>query len=106
MVARAPAIDGNFQMVSAAEQGAHLARGGLGVRSHYASDEVACSGDLDRSAADNVLELLTILAKDRGTTILMVTHDPRAADRADRQLHLDKGVLVDAPSAAVPELHR
>jgi putative ABC transport system ATP-binding protein len=64
------------------------------------------TGDLDRTAADNVLELLTLLAKDRGTTILMVTHDPRAADRADRQLHLDKGVLVDAPSAAVPELHR
>jgi putative ABC transport system ATP-binding protein len=61
------------------------------------------TGDLDRTAADNVLELLTLLATDRGTTILMVTHDPRAADRAHRQLHLDKGVLVDAPEAALQE---
>ena len=62
------------------------------------------TGDLDRTAADNVLELLTLLAKDRGTTILMVTHDPRASDRSDRQLHLDKGVLVDAPETAAGEV--
>jgi putative ABC transport system ATP-binding protein len=55
------------------------------------------TGDLDRRAADSVLEILGLLASEHGTTILMVTHDPRAAERASRILHLDKGALVDAP---------
>jgi putative ABC transport system ATP-binding protein len=54
------------------------------------------TGDLDRKSADDILELLGLLVSERKTTILMVTHDPRAAERASALLHLDKGVLVEA----------
>ena len=53
------------------------------------------TGDLDRKSGDEILELLQTLNQDYGKTIVMVTHDPRAADRARRTLHLDKGVLVE-----------
>jgi putative ABC transport system ATP-binding protein len=52
------------------------------------------TGDLDRKSADEILELLERLVKDLGKTILMVTHDPRAAERAHATLHLDKGELT------------
>ena len=52
------------------------------------------TGDLDRDTAEEVLDLLGILNRDHGKTILMVTHDPKAADHAKRILHLDKGTLV------------
>src|SRR5688572_12166568 len=52
------------------------------------------TGDLDRKAGDEILELLQALNRDHGKTIVMVTHDPHAAARAKRTLHLDKGVLV------------
>jgi putative ABC transport system ATP-binding protein len=52
------------------------------------------TGDLDRKAGDEVLDLLQSLNGDHGKTIVMVTHDPHAADRARRTLHLDKGVLA------------
>jgi len=52
------------------------------------------TGDLDRVTADEILELLQSLNRDYGKTIIMVTHDPKAADRAQRLLHLDKGALV------------
>ena len=51
------------------------------------------TGDLDRKSADEILELLEKLVHQHGKTILMVTHDPRAAERAHATLHLDKGVL-------------
>lgn len=51
------------------------------------------TGDLDRKAGDEVLNLLQTLNRDHGKTIIMVTHDPLAAERARRTLHLDKGVL-------------
>lgn len=51
------------------------------------------TGDLDRKAGDEILDLLEILNRDLGKTVVMVTHDPRAAERAQRTLHLDKGVL-------------
>src|SRR5512139_2257013 len=54
------------------------------------------TGDLDRRSGDDVMELLENLCNDRKTTILMVTHDPRAAERASALLHLEKGVLVEA----------
>jgi putative ABC transport system ATP-binding protein len=54
------------------------------------------TGDLDRRSADEILDLLCLLVSERKTTILMVTHDPRAAERASALLHLDKGVLVEA----------
>ena len=53
------------------------------------------TGDLDRKAGDEILDLLQALNKDHGKTIVMVTHDPHAAERARRTLHLDKGVLAE-----------
>ena len=51
------------------------------------------TGDLDRKAADEILDLLVALNHEHGKTIVMVTHDPQAAARAKHTLHLDKGVL-------------
>jgi putative ABC transport system ATP-binding protein len=61
------------------------------------------TGDLDRVSAEDVLVLMELLCSDLGKTIIMVTHDPRAARRARRVKHLDKGVLTNALEAAVPE---
>ena len=52
------------------------------------------TGDLDRKAGDEILDLLQSLNRDHGKTIVMVTHDPRAAERASRTIHLEKGVLT------------
>src|SRR5687768_5569695 len=52
------------------------------------------TGDLDRKSGDEILELLQTLNRDHGKTIIMVTHDPRAAACAKRTLHLEKGLLV------------
>jgi len=52
------------------------------------------TGDLDRETSDSILELLQILNRAHGKTIVMVTHDPRAAERASRRLYVDKGELV------------
>ena len=54
------------------------------------------TGDLDRESADQVLELLQRLQKELNKTVLMVTHDPIAAERAEKIIRLDKGRLVDA----------
>jgi putative ABC transport system ATP-binding protein len=54
------------------------------------------TGDLDRKAGDEILDLLQALNRDLGKTIVMVTHDPHAADRAKRTLHLEKGTLLEA----------
>jgi putative ABC transport system ATP-binding protein len=51
------------------------------------------TGDLDRKSGDEILDLLQALNKQHGKTIVMVTHDPRAAERANRTLHLEKGRL-------------
>lgn len=51
------------------------------------------TGDLDRRSGDEVLDLLQALNREYGTTIVMVTHDPHAAERAHRTVHLDKGLL-------------
>jgi putative ABC transport system ATP-binding protein len=51
------------------------------------------TGDLDRKSGDEILDLLQALNKQHGKTIVMVTHDPRAAERATRTLHLEKGRL-------------
>ena len=53
------------------------------------------TGDLDRQSAEDVLTLLQQLNRVHGKTIIMVTHDPKAAEFARRIVHLDKGVLVD-----------
>ncbi|WKD49897.1 ABC transporter ATP-binding protein [Microbulbifer spongiae] len=52
------------------------------------------TGDLDRGTADEILEMLQLLNRDHGKTIVMVTHDPAAAKYAKRTLHLDKGQFV------------
>jgi putative ABC transport system ATP-binding protein len=52
------------------------------------------TGDLDRKTADEVLTLLQDLNRDFGKTIVMVTHDPKAAEYARHTVHLDKGTLV------------
>jgi putative ABC transport system ATP-binding protein len=56
------------------------------------------TGDLDRVSAQDVLELMARLNREFGKTIIMVTHDPRAAEHAHLQRHLDKGVLNDVHS--------
>ena len=53
------------------------------------------TGDLDRTTADEILSLLQMLNKEHGKTIVMVTHDPKAAEHAQHIVHLDKGVLVE-----------
>ena len=58
------------------------------------------TGDLDRASAEEVLALLRVLNRDHGKTIVMVTHDPKAAEYANHTLHLDKGSLVGATPVA------
>jgi putative ABC transport system ATP-binding protein len=53
------------------------------------------TGDLDRQSAEEVLTLLQRLNREHGKTIVMVTHDPKAAEYATHTLHLDKGALVE-----------
>src|SRR5467141_3177273 len=57
------------------------------------------TGDLDRKSADDILNILTRLSTEYTKTILMVTHDPMAAERAQATLHLNKGVLVEGVEA-------
>jgi putative ABC transport system ATP-binding protein len=52
------------------------------------------TGDLDRQTAQQILDLLQMVNQEQGKTIVMVTHDPKAAERATRQLNLDKGRLI------------
>jgi putative ABC transport system ATP-binding protein len=59
------------------------------------------TGDLDRATAAEVLTLLQMLNREHDKTIVMVTHDPKAAEYARRQLHLDKGTLADGDPAHV-----
>jgi len=54
------------------------------------------TGDLDRTTAEEILGLMERLNRELGKTIIMVTHDPKAAEHARRLVHLEKGVLVDA----------
>jgi putative ABC transport system ATP-binding protein len=57
------------------------------------------TGDLDRRTADEILGLLQLLNRDHGKTIVMVTHDPKAAEFARRTLHLEKGQLLEQAAA-------
>ena len=58
------------------------------------------TGDLDRQSAEDVLGLLRTLNREHGKTIVMVTHDPKAAEYATHTLHLDKGTLVEQAAHA------
>lgn len=58
------------------------------------------TGDLDRNSAEEILRLLQELNREHGKTIIMVTHDPKAAEYATHTIHLDKGELVDQLESA------
>jgi len=60
------------------------------------------TGDLDRQSAAEVLALLQELNRDHGKTVIMVTHDPKAAEYARHTLHLDKGTLVEPGVVTLP----
>jgi putative ABC transport system ATP-binding protein len=55
------------------------------------------TGDLDRVSAGDILQLMDRLVREFGKTVIMVTHDPRAAEKAHRVIHLEKGLLVSDP---------
>ncbi len=85
------------QLSGGQEQRVAIARAIVADATFLLADEP--TGDLDRKSADEIMELLGRLVNEHGTTILMVTHDPRAAERAEVVLHLDKGVLVEGSAA-------
>ncbi|MGA3210684.1 MAG: ABC transporter ATP-binding protein [Terriglobales bacterium] len=58
------------------------------------------TGDLDRKSADEIMDLIDRLVREHGKTVLLVTHDPIAAERAHTVLHLEKGVLVEGQKVA------
>ena len=58
------------------------------------------TGDLDRETSESILQLIQLLNQKQGKTIVMVTHDPRAADHASRRLYVDKGSLTDTTLGA------
>jgi putative ABC transport system ATP-binding protein len=60
------------------------------------------TGDLDRKSADEIMELILRLVKEYKKTVLMVTHDPVVAGRANTTLHLEKGALVEGALQSVP----
>jgi putative ABC transport system ATP-binding protein len=86
------------QLSGGQEQRVAIARAIVGDPTFLLCDEP--TGDLDRRSADEVMELLGRLVDEHGTTILMVTHDPRAAERAQVTLHLEKGALIEARGTA------
>jgi len=81
------------QLSGGQEQRVAIARAMVGDPGLLVADEP--TGDLDAEAARAILDLLRQLCHDHHKTIVMVTHDPKAADAADRVLHLDKGRLVE-----------
>jgi putative ABC transport system ATP-binding protein len=82
------------QLSGGQEQRVALARAIVADPDFLLCDEP--TGDLDRRRADEIMDLVSLLVREHGKTVLMVTHDPRAAERAAVVLHLDKGVLQEA----------
>jgi len=105
-------VDAAMKIVGLADRARHFPRemsGGQQQRVAIARAIVAdpgmllCdepTGDLDRKTADEILEMLQLLNRELGKTIIMVTHDPEAARYATRILHLDKGRFVEQGAAA------
>jgi putative ABC transport system ATP-binding protein len=79
------------QLSGGQEQRVAIARAIVSDPTILVADEP--TGDLDAKSGDEILELLRRLNEEFGKTIVMVTHDPKAASRAHRMVHLDKGVL-------------
>jgi putative ABC transport system ATP-binding protein len=86
------------QLSGGQEQRVAIARAIVADATFLLCDEP--TGDLDRKSADDIMELIERLVKEHGKTVLMVTHDPRAAERAQAILHLEKGALVEAGAQA------
>ena len=82
------------QLSGGQEQRVAIARAIVSDPTFLLCDEL--TGDLDRKSADEIMNLIQRLMKEFGKTVLMVTHDPVVAQRADVTLHLEKGVLVEA----------
>ncbi len=82
------------QLSGGQEQRVAIARAIVSDPSFLLCDEP--TGDVDRRSADEIMDLIGRLVREFGKTVLLVTHDPRAAERADTVLHLEKGVLVEA----------
>ena len=74
------------------QQRVAIARALVADPSIFVCDEP--TGDLDRQSAEGILQLSQMLNRDQGKTVIMVTHDPIAANHATRQVYLDKGLLV------------
>ena len=81
------------QLSGGQEQRAAIARAIVADPKILLCDEP--TGDLDRASGDEILDIISRLAKEYGKTIFLVTHDPVAAKRADMVLHLDKGTLLE-----------
>ncbi|MFH1219529.1 MAG: ABC transporter ATP-binding protein [Candidatus Eisenbacteria bacterium] len=89
------------QLSGGQEQRAAIARAIVADPTILLCDEP--TGDLDRAAGDEILDIITSLAKDYGKTIFLVTHDSLAAKRADTVLHLDKGTVLECgPTGSGP----
>ncbi len=86
------------QLSGGEEQRVAIARAVVADPTFLLCDEP--TGDLDRKSAEEIMELLDRLVREYGKTVLLVTHDPRAAERAHALLHLDKGVLVEGRGGA------
>ena len=80
------------------QQRVAIARALVADPSIFVCDEP--TGDLDRESAEGILQLLQMLNREQGKTIIVVTHDPLAAGHAARQIYLDKGLLVVTARAA------
>jgi putative ABC transport system ATP-binding protein len=80
------------------QQRVSIARALVADPSIFVCDEP--TGDLDRESAEGILQLLQMLNRDQGKTVVMVTHDPIAANYARRQIYLDKGLLVVSAARA------
>ena len=106
-------VDASLRIVGLSDRAAHYPRqlsGGqeqrVAIARAIANDPVLLladepTGNLDATSAQEVLELLEQLNAEFGTTIIMVTHDPKAARRAKRLLHLEKGTFVQADIEAL-----
>ena len=81
------------EMSGGQQQRVGIARAIVGDPAILLCDEP--TGDLDRASADEILSLLQQLNRQHNKTIVMVTHDPKAADHATRQLEMDKGQLIE-----------
>jgi putative ABC transport system ATP-binding protein len=89
------------QLSGGQEQRAAIARAIVADPAILLCDEP--TGDLDRAAGDEILNLISRLAKEYSKTVFLVTHDSLAAQRADTVLHLDKGALLECAPGATPD---